>query len=290
MNIFVSYRRENLDLVRAIVEYLIEQGHDVWAYYKDVGEENHRDRSLRHTLKIEALDRAEVLLVLISSTFEQSHGMAREIIYAQSHNTTVIPVIIEPAELPYSLLGTPYLDISEDCLGNLPQIAERINRVSVSRRSTGHQPNTPSRQRLAAALDQDQFIERVFIAYSHKQKALAQQIYELLIHNGKAVFYDQKLKAGATWRQTIQRALDDATHVVVIWTPDAALSDEVEREVSYALAKRKVIVPLLSEEIPELPYHLHGLHYIVLDNDLRKIETPLLAAIVQYSGGDDIWR
>ena len=78
--------------------------------------------------------------------------------------------------------------------------------------------------------------------------------------------------------------------MVVIWTTEAAQSNEVEREVSYALAEHKVIVPLLSKEIPKLPYHLHGLHYIVLQDDLAKIEEPLLDAIAKFADDEDIWQ
>jgi hypothetical protein len=72
--------------------------------------------------------------------------------------------------------------------------------------------------------------------------------------------------------------------------PCPVLDDEVEREVSYALAERKVIVPILSKEIPKLPYHLYGLHYIVLNDNLLAIEADLLKAIAQYSEDEDIWR
>ncbi len=290
MNIFVSYRRENLERVRGMVEFLQAQGHTVWAYYKDVPLDVQKDQDRRQTLKLEGLDRAALLLVLVSPAFEHSHGMAREIIYAQSHGKPILPVIIEPAELPYSLLGTNYIDISVDFEAGLPLIAERIEQMDLPETTGPTHGNNTVRKKLAATLDQEIPIERVFIAYSHKQRPLAKQIYDLLIGNGKAVFYDQKLKAGATWRQTIQKALDDATHVVVIWTPDAAQSDEVEREVSYALAERKVIVPILSKEIPRLPYHLHGLHYIVLDEDLRMIEQLLLQAIAQFAADEDIWH
>jgi hypothetical protein len=64
----------------------------------------------------------------------------------------------------------------------------------------------------------------------------------------------------------------------------------VEREVSYALRKGKIIVPILSKEIPELPYHLDGLHYIVLEDDLNNIEADLLKAIAQFSDAEDIWQ
>jgi hypothetical protein len=64
----------------------------------------------------------------------------------------------------------------------------------------------------------------------------------------------------------------------------------VEREVSYALAERKVIVPILSKEIPKLPYHLHGLHYIVLNDNLETIQAELLKAIGQFSEDEDLWK
>ena len=51
-----------------------------------------------------------------------------------------------------------------------------------------------------------------------------------------------------------------------------------------------MIVPILSKEIPKLPYHLHGLHYIVLEEDLSKIEVDLLKAIAQFSADEDIWQ
>ncbi len=50
-----------------------------------------------------------------------------------------------------------------------------------------------------------------------------------------------------------------------------------------------MIVPILSKEIPRLPYHLHGLHYIVLDDNLTAIEADLLKAIAQFSE-DHIWQ
>jgi hypothetical protein len=65
---------------------------------------------------------------------------------------------------------------------------------------------------------------------------------------------------------------------------------ENECVAGYALAERKVIVPILSKEIPKLPYHLHGLHYIVLEDNLLAIEADLLKAIAQYSEDEDIWQ
>jgi hypothetical protein len=49
-------------------------------------------------------------------------------------------------------------------------------------------------------------------------------------------------------------------------------------------------VPILSKEIPKLPYHLHGLHYIVLSDNLETIQADLMKAIAQYSEDEDLWR
>lgn len=45
----------------------------------------------------------------------------------------------------------------------------------------------------------------------------------------------------------------------------------------------------LSKDIPKLPYHLHGFHYVVLDDDLSTIEDDIITAIENISN-DDIWQ
>jgi predicted nucleotide-binding protein len=291
MKIFISSSRNDKEIAEKIIRALEAENYDVWIDRRNI------DPSQNFTEEIEqAIQNANLVLVLLSSnTSRDTSFVRREIQYASLMNKTILPVKIESqAKIPISVAGLTWIDISENISEGIEALLLRIKglnslfSVSIQNRADSH-----SRAYLNAArniLRVNEPLDRIFIAYSRSQHILARELYDLLTNKGKAVFYDAKIKAGATWRQTIQKALDDATHLVVIWTPEAAESDEVEREVSYALAERKVIVPILSKEIPKLPYHLHGLHYIILEDDLKTIEADLLKAIAQFSKDEDIWQ
>jgi TIR domain-containing protein len=297
LKIFLNYAPEDRSDADIITAGLTAAGHDVLRDTAGIagGENWNREAG-------EAINQSDWFLVLVSPGYGRSIAAVRELKFALEYDKAVLLVLIKKVD-PSSLIleGGNYIDISADVAGGVQQILKRVStRQDVEKtakpglfgkaditeeddtlQATGTVLNVP------AALDDG---TRIFIAYSRKQRMTAQSLYELLVRNGKAVFYDAKIKAGATWRQTIQKALDDATHLVVIWTPEAAKSDEVEREVSYALSEHKIVVPLLSKEIPKLPYHLHGLHYIVLDDQLPKIEAHLLKAIDQVEADKDIWN
>ncbi|MEZ4667766.1 MAG: toll/interleukin-1 receptor domain-containing protein [Anaerolineae bacterium] len=288
--LFISYPIQNEDTARVFAEKLRKAGIEVWAFVDSIPPKLSREDQLAHVQK--AIENATVFVVLVSPFTRKSVGAATEIVYAQSRNLTILPVVIEAAaEPPINLLRYSFVDVS-----SLPpdeaisQIVDEIDKVLQSEKSHIIPASPPkivhNRVNILASIP----TARVFIAYSHRQQDIARKLSELLTANGVPNFYDAKIKAGATWRKMIQQALDDSTHLIVIWTPEASTSDEVEREVSYALAERKIIVPLLSKDIPKLPYHLHGLHYITLEQEFSQIEFGLLNAIAQRSGNEDIWQ
>ena len=287
MKIFLSYPIQSQQQAKKLAAELEQAGFEVWAYFHSVPASH--DFTDSQVLIQKGIESADVMLVLVSSFTRKSPGVQREIIYAQHRNISILPLVIEPLEpvklMPLNLLDTEYFDLFGKNTAELVRyLRERFTKTEKTPAS--EEELTQDRERILT----DERVSRVFIAYSRHQRPVAKDLTELLIRNGQAVFWDAKIKAGATWRQTIQKALDDATHVVVIWTPEAAHSDEVEREVSYALAERKVIVPLLSKEIPKLPYHLHGLHYLILPDDLKSIESDLVQAIEQHTQDDDLWE
>lgn len=287
MNIFLSYPREDREMAERINEILRTAGFEMWTFFS-LTQEEQQDRELRRKHRQEGLEQASGVLVLVSKHFNRSVGVAQEIIYAQHRGKFILPVLIEKTEIPFQFLGTEVIDVTDDFDTGMAQVVEQLRKIDQSKVT----PILSDEQLdvIGQRVFQNAPLDRVFIAYSRKQRVMAKDVCELLLKNGKAVFWDAKIIAGARWRQTIQRALDDASHVVVLWTPDAAESDEVEREVSYALTERKIIVPLLSKEIPKLPYHLHGLHYIVLEEDVNAIEADLLKAIAQFTHDTDIWQ
>jgi len=238
----------------------------------------------------QAIQEADWFLALLSPHYHQSKSTNWHLAQALQMNKPILPVLISDTN-HYLLDDKQFVDLRKNVDGGIEELLQRLT----------DQQEFEQIEELAdfaKQLTQDNVVEkasdissdaRVFIAYSRKQREEARGLYELLSKHGKAVFWDAKIHAGATWRQTIQKALDDATHLIVIWTQDAAESDEVEREVSYALSEGKVIIPILSKDIPKLPYHLHGFHYVVLEDDMNAIENDIITAIENISN-DDIWQ
>ncbi|HUN08896.1 MAG TPA: toll/interleukin-1 receptor domain-containing protein [Aggregatilineales bacterium] len=299
--LFLSYPYQDQDIANQVSHMLQQSGFDVWLFTEKVPSAwltrdayNIEDRAARIQ---DGIEQSDVFLVLISEHTRTSNGVRNEIAYARLRGKPTIPIMIRPADIPLDLLEYQLLDWSDG--GLLAGVQRLIDYLSNAFVDFGG----PSRQDKQFALPtiaqldtdrkrvlQEDRVIRVFIAYSRIQRSIASQVSDLLTRYGKPNFYDAKIKAGAAWRQTIQQALDDATHLVVIWTKEAATSDEVEREVSYALAEGKIIVPVLAKDVPKLPYHLHGLQYIVLESDMTRLEGPLLAALEKSSGTEDIWN
>jgi predicted nucleotide-binding protein len=285
--VFISCPSKSFDRVKPIAQGLSEAGFDVW-YFDDVSSQPNQPPDIS-SFRVNGIAKADVFLVIVTADTVASLGVARETSIANRHHIPILPVILEAVEqMPDYLNGNPGVKLGKVSSETIQQLASVIHAL-VERQPVNSESVKRKRSTDRLNVDVD-IVPRIFIAYSHKQRPVAKTLSDLLLKHGKPHFWDAKIKAGATWRQTIQRALDDATHLIVIWTPDAAESGEVEREVSYALAHQKVIVPLLSQEIPKLPYHLHGLHYIVLEEDLSNIEADLLKAIAQFSDAEDIWQ
>lgn len=285
MKIFFSYALEDRTSEALIIaEALDADGHSVTMSVNGIlGGANWRKEAKQAILD------ADLFIALVSSAYKNAI-YEWQVLFALENKKRVVPVMIHPTEpLPiFEKIDPIYTIVDASHLGEV--VAFGIKEYTKNNQAEKPEISTEEISKARENLPRTLVSSRIFIAYSRKQRALAQALSDMLVRSGKAVFYDAKIKAGATWRQTIQKALDDATHVVVIWTPDAAVSDEVDREVSYALAEHKVVVPILNKEIPKLPYHLHGLHYIILEDELTKIEPDLLKAIEQHKPDEDIWQ
>ncbi|HEX2620970.1 MAG TPA: toll/interleukin-1 receptor domain-containing protein [Phototrophicaceae bacterium] len=286
MQIFLSFSRTNLEKAFDICTALEEAGHTVFEEYNLRGE--YRPEWANDLLN------ADAAIALFSPAYKQSKRVWAHLTIVQQAEKNLIPVLVEGEEkfaVPFGFENYEYIDARTDFDLALKQIVERVmdqkhSKDNLDRKSIIKEVLTIRTESGEAVIKN---INKIFVAYSRKQRDVAKSLYELLVANGQFAFWDAKLRAGANWRQTIQRALDECTHLIVIWTPDAAESDEVEREVSYALAKRKTIIPILSKEIPELPYHLYGLHYLVLQEELKAIESTLIEAIEQFATDDDLF-
>ena len=58
----------------------------------------------------------------------------------------------------------------------------------------------------------------IFISYKREDRPRAKQIAEKLQENGFSVWWDRKIPAGKSFDQVIQKALDEASCIVVLWS------------------------------------------------------------------------
>ncbi|MBK8032209.1 MAG: toll/interleukin-1 receptor domain-containing protein [Chloroflexi bacterium] len=87
----------------------------------------------------------------------------------------------------------------------------------------------------------------VFISYARKDGADESLcLYNDLEANGISAWRDQRIDPTADFTGEIEDAINRATHVVVVVTPDLKRTDSFVRlEIGYALTQKKPIIPLV---------------------------------------------
>lgn len=121
----------------------------------------------------------------------------------------------------------------------------------------------------------------IFISYSSKDRAQAEQLTELLASAGLSVWIDrQGIGAATSWTNEIAEALDACKVFVLLLSTDSLASKNVLKELSLAAEADKHIIPVELEmvSIPTtFKYHLAGLQRTPID------DTPaLLEALTRF--------
>jgi hypothetical protein len=121
---------------------------------------------------------------------------------------------------------------------------------------------------------------RIFISYSKDDPKPTQELADFLTAHGYRVWWDTNLTAGEVFRDTIDRELDAADAVIVIWTAHSVASNWVIAEAEHGARRNRLItlrtVDLAPWRIPK-PYGTY--HTEVVDN--RKA---ILAALRRLLG------
>jgi len=98
----------------------------------------------------------------------------------------------------------------------------------------------------------------VFISYKREDRPRVAIIAELLADLGLSAWFDASLVSGDTWQSVINREAGQASAMLVCWTPQAAASVQVLREVLEGV-RRKIYAPVMVERC-ELPAELNRTH------------------------------
>jgi len=88
----------------------------------------------------------------------------------------------------------------------------------------------------------------VFISYASAEKDKARLIAESLEAAGFSVWWDRALKPGETFDKVIQREIEAAKAIIVLWTRTSVESQWVREEADVG-RKREALVPILMEAV-----------------------------------------
>ena len=88
----------------------------------------------------------------------------------------------------------------------------------------------------------------IFISYSSKDRAKANEIADALKRQGWSVWWDRYIPPGNSFDEIIEKELDSARCVIVLWSRASVLSDWVKAEAAEG-ARRKILVPVLIENV-----------------------------------------
>ena len=86
----------------------------------------------------------------------------------------------------------------------------------------------------------------IFISYKREEQAAARKLADALESEGSSVWWDPKLRAGERFDDVIEKALNEAKCVMVMWSERSVESRYVRDEATYAL-KRNKLVPVVIE-------------------------------------------
>jgi hypothetical protein len=126
----------------------------------------------------------------------------------------------------------------------------------------------------------------IFMSYSRTDRSRAEQLANALSAQGWSVWWDRKIAAGSSFDKMIERELDAAKCVLVLWSHASTDSEWVKNEAAAAM-EREALIPVMIENA-RLPIEfrrrqtidLAGWNGQAADSSL----TPLFEAIAERLG------
>lgn len=109
---------------------------------------------------------------------------------------------------------------------------------------------------------QEQNNEYVFISYSRKDMSFVEKINQELLNGNITTWIDYSgIKIGTHWDNSIQDAIKNCQSLIVVLSPNSVESVYVMDEISFAIEKKKFIIPVLYENC-SIPLRINRIQYI----------------------------
>ena len=94
----------------------------------------------------------------------------------------------------------------------------------------------------------------VFISYASEDRIRAKKLAEALKAKGFSVWWDRNIIAGQTYDEVIERELETATSVVVLWSKHSVISEWVKSEAQVAVERGTLVPALIDAVKPPLEF------------------------------------
>ena len=137
--IFLSYSRADLDYIATLVDALRKKGADVW-FDKNIRTGEQWDNTLEEQIKT-----ADVFVIVMSKTSVASNNVKDEMSYAKSLGKIILPILIEPCEVPMRLARHQFIDFTQDFNWAVSKLLEDIDSAEIGI------PGTTPAQKTAAS-------------------------------------------------------------------------------------------------------------------------------------------
>ena len=112
----------------------------------------------------------------------------------------------------------------------------------------------------------------IFIRYKREEQAIARKLANALENQGWTVWWDPTFQVGENFFDVIERELQGAKCVIVMWSRLSVQSEYVKHDALYALARKK-LAPVAIEEV-ELPFPFEVIHTPQLIDWDGSVESP----------------
>jgi hypothetical protein len=125
---------------------------------------------------------------------------------------------------------------------------------------------------------------QIFISYSRKDIGFARKLAGDLEKAGYEVWWDlTDLRGGDDWPRVIPAAIESSQYVIVVLSPNSALSDWVEKEYTQALSLHKKIIPIMLAR-SSVPFALNTINYIDFTGEDYAASLNSLLTTLGYAG------
>ena len=98
-------------------------------------------------------------------------------------------------------------------------------------------------------------MSEVFLSYARADEPVARRVAKALEAAGHKVWWDAHLPAHRAYSQEIERRLEEAKAVVVLWSQSAAQSQWVRAEADFARSHGKLVQAQLDDGLPPMPFN-----------------------------------